>query len=646
MILSNQRVRLAIDTSQMGSINDVITAASPEFWNGVDLQFELAFFYGAALLAVSNLASITVDVKSSDPRTGLPLMSKTISSGSLNQSLTLNAWNAGAPADCHALVSFTNQETNLDLGGAQATFWLVVSALTNDSPAHRIVLGATAINVIEGGEGVTPPASVVNPTYYTAAQSDARYNQTTDLTTINTTLTSLQTQVTAVQGTANAAVPKAGGTMTGSLNITGLSGVLKGVAGVVTGGATTTDLAEGSNLYWTQARFNTAVAAVSGAASGLCPLDSSSLIPASFLPSITVHNTFVVASQAAMLALSAHQGDVAIRTDLNQSFILLNNTPSVLGNWTQLLTPTSAVTSVNGSTGTVTLTTANIAEGSNLYYTAARARVDVIAASLTGFSAASGGAVTSGDSILSALGRLENRTALNDAKATGSDRVKLDGTLPMTGMLNFTGTGHAGLQLNNLTDAQRSALTPANGMLIYNSTLAQLMFYNGNWQTLGGGSGGGTPWLNGTGAPASNIGSNGGYYLDDNTGAVYVKTGGAWAQVWAGAAVGGSTYSGPLQFTSAVVDAILFGSGAGQWKVAYNSTVWNLEYNYSGTYVSAMTITTAGGTGSGLPELALNGVRIITAQQPAITDDASGAANQAKVNAILAMLRTHGLIHA
>src|ERR1700758_801542 len=103
MIISNQRIRLAVDTSQMGAINDVLTGATPQFWNGVDLEFELALFYGSTLLSVSNIDSITIDLKSSDPRTGLPLMSQTIPSSSLNQSLTLTAWQGGAPTDCHAL---------------------------------------------------------------------------------------------------------------------------------------------------------------------------------------------------------------------------------------------------------------------------------------------------------------------------------------------------------------------------------------------------------------------------------------------------------------------------------------------------------------------------------------------------------------
>ena len=164
-----------------------------------------------------------------------------------------------------------------------------------------------------------------------------------------------------------------------------------------------------------------------------------------------------------MLALAAHQGDVAIRTDrINESFILTNNVPTVLGNWSQLLTPASSVTSVNSLSGTVTLTTTNIAEGTNLYYTTARAKADAIAAALTGFSNATGGSVTSGDSILTALGRLENRCALNDAKLTGGDRVKIDGSVAMTGALTFSGSTNAGVVLSNLSDAQRAALTPAN----------------------------------------------------------------------------------------------------------------------------------------------------------------------------------------
>ena len=91
------------------------------------------------------------------------------------------------------------------------------------------------------------------------------------------------------------------------------------------------------------------------------------------IPAIAITDTFVVDSKEAMLGLEAQKGDVAVRTDINKTFILKQAPASVLGNWVELETPTDAVTSVNGLTGAVVLTTSNVTEGSNLYFTTARA---------------------------------------------------------------------------------------------------------------------------------------------------------------------------------------------------------------------------------------------------------------------------------
>ena len=91
------------------------------------------------------------------------------------------------------------------------------------------------------------------------------------------------------------------------------------------------------------------------AANGVATLDAGGKVPSSQLPDVAITNTFVVASQAAQLALTAQTGDVAVRTDLNKSFILTAEPASVLGNWQELLTPTDSVLSVDGRTGAVTL---------------------------------------------------------------------------------------------------------------------------------------------------------------------------------------------------------------------------------------------------------------------------------------------------
>lgn len=92
-----------------------------------------------------------------------------------------------------------------------------------------------------------------------------------------------------------------------------------------------------------------------GVANGIAELDGNGLVPVHHLPALAISETFVVASQAAMLALTAQTGDVAVRTDVNKSFILTATPASTLGNWQELLTPTDAVLSVDGSTGAVSL---------------------------------------------------------------------------------------------------------------------------------------------------------------------------------------------------------------------------------------------------------------------------------------------------
>ena len=78
-------------------------------------------------------------------------------------------------------------------------------------------------------------------------------------------------------------------------------------------------------------------------------------IVADQLPPLALTETYVINSQAAMLALDAQRGDVAIRSDLKKSFILATDSPATLGDWKELETPTDAVLSVDGRTGAVSL---------------------------------------------------------------------------------------------------------------------------------------------------------------------------------------------------------------------------------------------------------------------------------------------------
>lgn len=121
-----------------------------------------------------------------------------------------------------------------------------------------------------------------------------------------------------------------------------------------------------------------------GAANGVATLDSSGLIPSAQIPPIAITTPFVVADQAARLALTAQIGDVAIQTDNGITYILSTNSPSTNADWIQI-TAAGAVTSVNGETGTVVLVTDDLGEGStNLYFTVSRARAAAVVNSLAG----------------------------------------------------------------------------------------------------------------------------------------------------------------------------------------------------------------------------------------------------------------------
>ncbi len=127
-----------------------------------------------------------------------------------------------------------------------------------------------------------------------------------------------------------------------------------------TSNATTTDLAEGANLYYTDGRADARINAQKGQPNGLTPLGPDSKIPNQYLPPLAITSTFVVNSQAAQLALDAQEGDVAVRTDLSKNYIKNAGTTGTMADWTELLTPAAPVQSVNGKTGNVVLNAADV----------------------------------------------------------------------------------------------------------------------------------------------------------------------------------------------------------------------------------------------------------------------------------------------
>lgn len=121
--------------------------------------------------------------------------------------------------------------------------------------------------------------------------------------------------------------------------------------------------------YYTETEVDTALSSKvnsseKGQANGLATLDAGGKLPANQLPALAIKDTFTVASQAAMLALTAQRGDMAIRTDSGKTYVLASDSPTTLADWKEITSgATAPVTSVAGKTGAVTLTKSDVGLG-------------------------------------------------------------------------------------------------------------------------------------------------------------------------------------------------------------------------------------------------------------------------------------------
>lgn len=142
---------------------------------------------------------------------------------------------------------------------------------------------------------------------------------------------------------------------------------------------TTSDLAEGTNLYFTNTRADARITVQKGAAGGLATLDGSSKVPIAQLPagSQTYQGTWNATTNTPTLvdgtgtAGDTYRVTVGGTRNLGSGSIVWTAGDDAIYNgtiWQRNPAGGAAVSSVNGATGAVVLTTDDIAEGANLYF--------------------------------------------------------------------------------------------------------------------------------------------------------------------------------------------------------------------------------------------------------------------------------------
>ena len=201
-----------------------------------------------------------------------------------------------------------------------------------------------------------------------------------------------------------------------------------------------------------------------GVANGVATLDAGGKVPVSELPAavlgaLSYQGTWDASTNTPTLTSSVGTKGYYYVVNVAGSTNLNGITDWLIGDWAvfngsvwQKVDNTETVTSVNGQTGAVVLTTTNVAEGTNLYYTDARARASVSAGT--------------GISYSNTTGVITNSAPDQVVALTGAGTTVVTGTYP-----SFTITStdaHVG-------DVVGPASATDNAVARYDSTTGKLL---------------------------------------------------------------------------------------------------------------------------------------------------------------------------
>ena len=440
------------------------------------------------------------------------------------------------------------------------------------------------------------------------------------------------------------AVAITGGTISGvtipASNVTGTLQVNQGGTGATTltgyvKGAGTVAMTASATIPNTDITgLGTASTKDAGAALGVATLDAGGKVPVSELPAavlgaLSYQGTWDASTNNPTLTSSVgtkgyyYVVSVAGNTNLN------GITDWLVGDWAvyngtvwQKVDNTETVTSVNGQTGAVVLTTTNVAEGTNLYYTDTRARASNSAG--TGISYDSGtGVITNSAPDQTVV--LNSGTGISTSGTYPNFTVTNSAPDQTVSIANGTGISATGTYpAFTVTNTGVTSAVAGTGISVSGSTGAVTVTNTAPDQTVAL-TGAGTTVVTGT-YPNFTITST-----DSTTGTVTSVA----ATAGTGISVTGSpiTTSGTLNITNTAPDqtvAIASGTGISVSGTYPNFTVTNTSPSSGGTVTSVAALT-LGTTGTDLSSTVANGTTtpVITLQVPTASATNRGALSAA-----------------
>ena len=334
------------------------------------------------------------------PLTGLSTASAAIitasdtvlsAAGKLQAQITTNSTLLnGQTASYYLLTTNMTEGTNLFFTNARAEAAALVAPLTGLSTASSSTITASDTVLSAAGklqaQITTITTGTINATtlngqtasYYLSTSNMVEgtnlffTNTRAEAATLLAILTGLSTATNAIISSSDTVLSAAGKLQA---QITANSSMLNGQ--VASYYLLTSNMTEGTNLFFTNTRAE--------AAALIAPLTGLS----------TATSTVITSSDTVLSAAGKLQAQIT-------------TVAGSIGN----------ATTLNGQAASYYLLTSNMTEGTNLFFTNARAEAATLIAPLTGFTSTVGGTITSSDTVISALQKLQYREAANDAKIT------------------------------------------------------------------------------------------------------------------------------------------------------------------------------------------------------------------------------------
>lgn len=169
MNCNRNRIRVEGNTAKpYAELVNLLTGGAPIIPRARVLRLELGIYCDETFETdLSQVSSITAELKPVGNRTATALASKTVSSFS---TITENQWESGET--WHASLEFSEIQTALDMGGNDnLPLWLVITAETDQGPVT--LAAGTASMVEDGGLSTENAPEPGDPGYYTKEQIDA-----------------------------------------------------------------------------------------------------------------------------------------------------------------------------------------------------------------------------------------------------------------------------------------------------------------------------------------------------------------------------------------------------------------------------------------------------------------------------------------